>query len=142
MAGVRLTQDVNRRFAAAMERCTSGRGRQRAEVFRQEWLRVNATDVAMALIDETILSGGQGDRRQFADQPLVDAQLHGNRRALHSTLGLYDAALLLYDSALSTLRRVLGEENSHTLITLERSRSCAWAARTAGRGRAAQPRSS
>src|SRR5262245_48580543 len=56
-AGVKLTADVNRRFAAALDKDKVPEAERvaMADAFRAQWARVNATDAATALIDETIL---------------------------------------------------------------------------------------
>jgi Tfp pilus assembly protein PilF len=120
-AGVRLTEDVNRRFAAALEKLGVPEAERtpRADAFRQEWLHVNATDAALALIDETILKAAvKAIDEKFEDQPLVDAQLRQALAERYFKLGLYDAAYPLQESAVRTRRRVLGEEHPDTLVSI------------------------
>jgi len=46
--------------------------------FRAQWARVNATDAAVTLIDQTILRPAvKAIDEQFQGQPVVDAQLRG-----------------------------------------------------------------
>jgi len=121
-AGVRLTEDVNARFAAALEKAgvPDAQRTLRADSFRQEWLKVNATDAATALIDTTILKPAvKAIDEQFKDQPIVDAQLRQILAKRYQSLGLYDAAFPLQKAALANRRRVLGEEHPETLISID-----------------------
>ncbi len=120
-AGIRLTRDVNERFAEALKKLHVPEDQQkpRADAFRQEWLRVNATDTALALIDETILKPAVATiDKEFKDQPLVDAQLCQTLADRYTDLGLYDAAFPLQERALATRRRVLGEEHPDALASM------------------------
>jgi hypothetical protein len=116
-AGVRLTEDVNRRLAAALVKAKVPEAERamQADAFRAQWARVNATDAAKALIDETILKPAvKAIDAQFKDQPIVDAQLRQVLGDRYRDLGLYDAAYPLQKSALETRRRVLGKEHPST----------------------------
>jgi tetratricopeptide (TPR) repeat protein/tRNA A-37 threonylcarbamoyl transferase component Bud32 len=120
-AGKLLTADVQARFEAAIATAgVSGDARaRRVEMFMGQWKRVNATDVARALIDSTILKPAvEAIETQFADQPVVDAALRQALADRYRDLGLYDAALPLQESALATRRRVLGEEHPQTLSSI------------------------
>jgi serine/threonine protein kinase/tetratricopeptide (TPR) repeat protein len=120
-AGAKLTADVNRRFAAALEKDKApeaDRGKQ-ASAFRAQWARVNATDAATALIDETILKPAvKAIDAQFKDQPVVDAQLRQTLAKRYRDLGLYDASFPLQKQAVDVRRRVLGEEHPDTLNSI------------------------
>jgi serine/threonine protein kinase/Tfp pilus assembly protein PilF len=120
-AGMRLTEDVNRRFAAALEKAKVPETQRAAltNEFRGDWARVNATDAATALIDETILKPAvKAIDEQFKDQPIVDAQLRQALADRYRDLGLFDAAFPLQDSALKTRRRLLGEEHLDTIESI------------------------
>lgn len=120
-AGVRLTEDVTRRLDAALEKAgiTEQQRTAHADAFRQQWVRVNATDAALTLIDETILKPAvKAIDEQFKDQPVVDAQLRQVLAYRYRDLGLYDGALPLQTSALEIRRRVLGEEHPDTLNSI------------------------
>ncbi|MFO0874019.1 MAG: serine/threonine-protein kinase [Phycisphaerales bacterium] len=120
-AGVRLTEDVNRRSAAALEKATMSEAERAAlvDAFRQVWARVNATDAAAALIDETILKPAvKAIDEQFNDQPLVDAQLRHALADRYRQLGLYDAAFPLLKQALEIRRRVLGDDHPDTIVSI------------------------
>ncbi|MCL4838940.1 MAG: serine/threonine-protein kinase [Thermoanaerobaculia bacterium] len=121
-AGVRLTEDVTRRLAAALEKAKVPEGERIAQVdsFRQSWARVNATDAATALIDVAILRPAVAAiEAQFEDQPAVAAQLRQALADRYRKLGLLDAALPLQESALATRRRVLGEDHPDTLTSID-----------------------
>lgn len=121
-AGVRLTEDVTRRFAAALEKARLPEGERiaQAEAFRRNWARVNATDAAAALVDVTILQpAAKAIEEQFRDQPAVDAQLRQALADRYRGLGLHDVAFPLQERALATRRRVLGEEHPDTLTSID-----------------------
>jgi len=120
-AGVRLTEDVNRRFATALEKARLPEAERiaQAEAFRRNWARVNATDAAAALVDVTILQpAAKAIEEQFRNQPAVDAQLRQALADRYRKLGLHDAAFPLQEKALGTCRRVLGEEHPDTLESI------------------------
>jgi tetratricopeptide (TPR) repeat protein len=120
-AGVKLTMDVARRFAAALEKdkLPEAERAKLADAFRAQWARVVATDVAKSLIDETILKPAvKAIDEQFKDQPVVDAQLRQAVTDQYRSLGLLDAAYPLQKSAMETRRRVLGEEHPDTLLSI------------------------
>ncbi len=128
-AGIRLTRDVNERFAEALKKLHVPEDQQKARVdaFRQEWLRVNATDAALALIDETILKPAVATLdKEFKEQPVVDAQLRQTLAERYRKLGLYDAAYPLQKSALATRRRVLREEHPDTLTSINNMGALLW----------------
>jgi eukaryotic-like serine/threonine-protein kinase len=120
-AGVRLSEDVNRRFAAALDKdgLQAAERAARIEGFHQSWVKLNATDVAATVIDEVILqNAAKGIDERFADQPLVAARLQQTLADRYRDLGRYDAADPLQKSALETRRRVLGEGDSSTLASM------------------------
>ena len=120
-AGVRLTSDVNERFREALSEAGVGETEiaERSDAFRAAWRRVNATDAALALIDETILTPAVAAiDRQFADQALVDARLRQVMAVRYRDLGLLDAALPLQERVLEIRRRELGVEHADTLLSV------------------------
>ena len=120
-AGVRLTDDVSRRFRAAMDDLpdTPERRAERADAFRQEWLRINPTDVATALIDETILApASEAIAAQFADQPLIEARLRQALAERYRDLGLYAAGLEQQARALEIRETKLGQDDPLTIESL------------------------
>jgi serine/threonine protein kinase/tetratricopeptide (TPR) repeat protein len=118
-AGVKLTEEVNRRYAAAIRKANVPDAEARAEAFRAEWVRVNATDVARSLIDETILKPAAKEvNAQFKDQPVVEAFLQQVLAIGYRDQGLYEQALPLQEQALETRRRVLGQEHLDTLVSI------------------------
>jgi eukaryotic-like serine/threonine-protein kinase len=122
-AGVDLMTDVRERFVASLEKAGVPEAERatRADSLRQELIRVNATDAAAAMIDRTILKPAISTiDKQFKDDPATDASLRQALADLYYTIGLYDAAFPLQESALATRRRVLGEEHPDTLTSLKR----------------------
>lgn len=120
-AGVDLMADVRERFAASLEKAGVPKAERasRADALRAELVRVNATDAAAAMIDRTILTPAVAViDTQFKDQPVVDAQLRQALADLYLSIGLFDAAFLLQESALATRRRVLRSEHPDTLLSI------------------------
>jgi serine/threonine protein kinase/Tfp pilus assembly protein PilF len=120
-AGVRLTEDVSRRFGEAMESMPGSVEERaaRAEAFRQEWLRINATDVATALIDQTILApSADAITQQFADQPLVEARLRQALSDRYRDLGLFEAGVEQQVRAYEIRRVELGEDHALTIESM------------------------
>jgi tetratricopeptide (TPR) repeat protein/tRNA A-37 threonylcarbamoyl transferase component Bud32 len=120
-AGARLTEDVSRRFAAALQKDDVPEAERAGLVaaFRQNWVKVNATDAAAALIDETILKPAvTAIDEQFKDQPLVDARLREALANRYRDLGLNDAAAPLQTRALEVRRRLLGDEHPDTISSI------------------------
>jgi tetratricopeptide (TPR) repeat protein len=122
-AGIDLMADVRERFVAALEKAGVPEAERttRVDSLRQELVRVNATDTAAAMIDRTILKPAiAAIDAQFKDDPTTDASLRQALAELYRTIGLYDVALPLQESALATRRRVLGEEHPDTLTSMIR----------------------
>ncbi len=121
-AGEGLMADVRDRFAAALEKAgmpEADRGAQ-TKTLSDLLIRVNATDTAAAMIDRTILRPAiETIDKQFKDDPATDASLRQALATLYyDRLALYDQASPLQESALSTRRRVLGEEHPDTLSSI------------------------
>jgi serine/threonine protein kinase len=117
-AGVELMKDVRERFAEALGKAGVPEAERaaRLDALRQELVRVNATDTAAAMIDRTILRPAIGTiDEQFKDDPATDASLRQALSDVYCTIGRYDDAYPLQESALATRRRTLGEEHPHTL---------------------------
>ncbi|MFO0859473.1 MAG: tetratricopeptide repeat protein [Phycisphaerales bacterium] len=120
-AGIDLMADVRERFVAALEKSGVPEADRTARVdsLRQELVRVSATDAAAAMIDRTILKPAiKTIDEQFKNDPATDASLRQALADLYRTIGLYDAAFPLQESALATRRRVLGEEHPDTLTSI------------------------
>jgi serine/threonine protein kinase/Tfp pilus assembly protein PilF len=120
-AGAGLMADMRERFAAALEKAGVSEAERTARIdtLRQELVRVNATDIAAAMIDRTILKPAiKAIDAQFKDDPATDASLRQALATLYyERLALYDAAFPLQESSLATRRRVLGEEHPDTLLS-------------------------
>ncbi len=128
-AGMLLTADVQAKLAAALAKANvpEAERTQRLGVFTAEWKNVNATDAARELIDRTILRPAvEAIDKQFADQPLIDAQLRQVLADRYWDLGLLDAALRLQERALATRRRILGDEHPETLNSINHLCTLLW----------------
>jgi tetratricopeptide (TPR) repeat protein len=120
-AGRLLTETVIAKYEAALAQPGVPQGQRAAQsaAFRDHWRRVNATDAARTLIDQTILRPAiEAIDKQFQNQPLVDAQLRHVLAGLYESLGLYDAAMPLQSRALETRRRLLGNDDPETLSSV------------------------
>jgi tetratricopeptide (TPR) repeat protein len=120
-AGVRLTQLLLERLDAALAKDGVGDSERAARLdsFRDELRSVGTTDVAVGLIDQTMLTPArEAIARQFADQPIVDASLRQTLADVYENLGKLDAAVALQEEALTTRRRILGEDHPDTISSI------------------------
>ena len=120
-AGVRLSEDVRTRFDAVLSKAALPDDERSAQLgsFVGQWSRVNATDTALALIDQTILRpAAAAIDKQFMDQPVVAASLRHVLAERYHGLGLDAPALVLEQRALAERRRVLGDEHPDTLLSI------------------------
>ncbi len=120
-AGETLFADIRDRFGKALEKAEVPQEQResRAALLARELGQVNATDAAAAMIDRTILWPSiMAIDQRFKDQPAVDATLRHTLADLYRILGRYDDAFPLQSSALATRRRVLGEDDSGTLDSI------------------------
>ena len=77
---------------------------------------VDGTDLARSVLDEQILARSMATiDREFAEQPLLAAQLRESVAYLYNELGLAERSLELYDQVLSVRRQQLGGEHRDTL---------------------------
>ncbi|MCK6449191.1 MAG: tetratricopeptide repeat protein, partial [Planctomycetes bacterium] len=121
-AGKALTEDVRNRLAAALAKrnVPEDERAERVAAFEREWVHVNATDVAAALIDRTILQPSlRSIDVQFAEQPAIAAQLRQALVLRYADLGLYAAAIPEQELVLAARRRVLGEDHPETLNSID-----------------------
>jgi serine/threonine protein kinase/tetratricopeptide (TPR) repeat protein len=120
-AGIALVRNLRAKHAKALAESGVPEPERpaRMQAFEEELARVNATDTALATIDGTILAPAVvAIDKQFKDQPLVDARLRHTLANLYVKLGKYDTALPLQEDALETRRKILGEEDPDTLLSV------------------------
>jgi serine/threonine protein kinase len=92
---------------------------ERQRAFATELDALNATDAATALIDKTILRPAVASiDQQFAEQPLVAAQLRQTLALLYRQFHLFDAATPLQAFALETRTHLRGPDHQETLDSL------------------------
>jgi eukaryotic-like serine/threonine-protein kinase len=119
-AGLQLSGDVRAMFDGALAKAAipqPERGKQ-VDDFVNQWSRVNPTDAARQLIDQTILKPAVAAiDKQFAGQPVVAATLRQVLADRYKALGLLDTALALQKQALATRQDALGEEHPDTLAS-------------------------
>ncbi len=119
-AGVRLMTDLRSRHAAALRKSKLPDTQQasRTEAFARELHAINATDAAVALLDQTVLApAARTIETQFADQPLVDASLRTTLGAVYHKLGRREEALTLHQRAYAIRKESLGEDHPDTLAS-------------------------
>jgi serine/threonine protein kinase/Tfp pilus assembly protein PilF len=117
VAGADLMTDLQRRFMTALERAgvPQPERERRGATLQSELARVNATDAATVMIDQTILQPAiEAIDAQFKEQPLVDAQLRQSLAHVYESMGLFEAAEPLQRSAMETRRRMLGADHPST----------------------------
>jgi len=120
-AGVRLAEDVRERYGAVLAKSLVSEGDRPplTEAFVGQFSRINATDTAMRLIDQTILKPtAEAIGKQFADQPTVAATLRNVLAARYHDLGMDQAAADLERLALADRRSTLGEDHADTIVSI------------------------
>jgi serine/threonine protein kinase/tetratricopeptide (TPR) repeat protein len=81
--------------------------------------RANATDTALKLVDEQVLSrAAKTIETDFADQPLVRAALQQTVAETYCEIGRYPPAMPLQEAALRTRRAELGDDHPSTLVSI------------------------
>jgi len=119
--GRRLMDDLAARVEAA-QRATGGTDAEVALALSEllELLRgVNATDLALGLVDEDILGRAVATlEEQFGDQPLIDARLRETIGATYRKLGRYERAEPQLAKALEARKRLLGDDHPDTLKSM------------------------
>ncbi|MBS0191964.1 MAG: tetratricopeptide repeat protein [Phycisphaerales bacterium] len=120
-AGRMLTANVEKKFreAVAKENLPQPEQMLKEAGFDWNWKKINATDTARDLIDETILKPAvKAIDTDFKDQPLVDAALRQVIADRYGDLSMYAEAFPLQESALATRRRLLGNDHPETLTSI------------------------
>jgi tetratricopeptide (TPR) repeat protein len=85
-------------------------------VFDAQWLRLNATDIALRLLGGTVLDPAIAEvDRRFVDQPEVDARLRATLARAHATLGLNDKAQTLQQQVVNLEQRLHGAQSREAL---------------------------
>ena len=80
---------------------------------------LNATDVALQIVDEEILARAvETIEKEFADQPLVESALRGTIGNTYRALGLYAQAVSQLERALAIHRQALGDDHPDTLESI------------------------
>jgi len=119
-AGAKLFDSLSRRFDA--ESAKSGLSEpdiaSLRALFDRQLGRINPTDVASELIDNTLLRPAiAAMEKQLADQPAVLAALQQTLAGMYRSMGRYSDARPLQESALAFRRRALGDEHPDTLAS-------------------------
>lgn len=120
-AGNELFQIITTKQEAAMLKLgiAEPERRQWLDNFTVRWSQINGTDTARLLIDRTILKPAiDVINTQFADQPLLTAQLTQAIADQYRDLDLLSDAQVLQDRALDIRKRLLGDEHLLTLVSM------------------------
>ena len=120
-AGKLLSEDMRSKLTASLVRDGVPEAERAGKLAALDaiWQRINATDTARDLIDNTVLKPAVATiDKQFKAQPLVDAFLRQTLAYRYADMGLFDAALPLQQSALATRRRLLGDDDRQTLASM------------------------
>ncbi len=122
--GITLIDDLRRRVRISLkaDNLSSPELERTLGEFDQMLLRVNATDVAINLIDSELLRrAAVSVYREFADQPTVRAAILQAVADSYARLGLLALALPLQKSAFETRRDTLGDDHLDTLYSMRRT---------------------
>ncbi len=116
--GLSLRADMSQRLRTALQ--AEGMAPGAIDVAVQDldriWLRVNATDTALELVETEIFDRAEkAIATEFADQPSVRAALRLSLGALVHELGLNDRAAALLDSSIATRVKLYGPDDPQTL---------------------------
>jgi serine/threonine protein kinase/tetratricopeptide (TPR) repeat protein len=120
-AGLRLTIDVRQRLEEALVAADvpeADRGVISAS-FADDWARLNATDIALQLIDSAILTPALAEiDRQLVDRPVIQANLRGAVVEQYDSLGLTESAWEASQKLVEILRSSVGENHPDTISAL------------------------
>lgn len=110
-------------FPAGRER-TPGEIEVELAAFDEQAAATQAVDVARGVLDEYVLQpAAEASRRQFLDQPLVQARIGDSLGSIYEAAGLYAQAESFYRESVEIRRRELG--NDHVAVAVSLSRICA-----------------
>jgi serine/threonine protein kinase/tetratricopeptide (TPR) repeat protein len=118
VAGEHLFRDIRARHTATLAKSKAPEAKRAARIqtLEEELRVVNATDIAVTMIDRTILKPAiEAIQTKFKDQPLVDASLRSTLGQVYDQLGRYDEMYALHSQSLAIRRRTLGDEHGDTL---------------------------
>jgi serine/threonine protein kinase/Tfp pilus assembly protein PilF len=121
LAGTTVLTVLQRRLSEVLEAAAVPRDEQarRAAALQLELDALNLTDVAAALIDETILRPSlQVIDDDFGDQPLLAARLRSAVADVYGGMGIYGTAYELHRKVLETRRAELGSDHPSSLEAL------------------------
>ncbi len=120
--GVNVLKDLEGRVRGALER--RERSQEQIEEAMGELAAlldpVNATDFALAVIDENVLRrAAETIESDFAGQPLIEARLRATLGDTYARLGDYTSAGPHLTKALEIRRRALGDDDPDTLTSID-----------------------
>ena len=127
--GVALFADLRARVRESLEsdELSPDEVDSAATDFNQMLVRANATDAALKLVDEQVLSrAAKKIETDFADQPLIRAALQQTVADTYCDIGRYPPALPLQEAALQTRREELGDDDRETMVSLNRMGILLW----------------
>lgn len=122
--GRELYADITERVATSLDSTGVAAAEPELRRFGETLGRTNPTDVALRLLDDQVLKRALSTiDADFAEQPLVRAELLETVGSTYRELGMFPAALPLLQESVDTRRRLLGEGHPRTIRALS---SLAW----------------
>ncbi|MCB1611087.1 MAG: serine/threonine protein kinase [Xanthomonadales bacterium] len=117
-AGLLLSESVQKKFkeALANEHLADAERTESIRNFSEQWRKINATDAALDLIDQTILAPAmRAIHVRFVDQPLLEAKLYQVLANRYGDLGRFEEAEPPNRRAYEIRESILGEKDAATL---------------------------
>lgn len=120
-AGLRLTSDVRAKLDAALTKSGVAENDRETQLngFTSAWSRINSTDVALDLIDSTILAPAlDAIDRQFGEEPKLNAMLRNAIATRYVDLGVYEQSRAAFQKVQDTRTSLFGADDAETLNAL------------------------
>ncbi len=117
-AGLRLISDARDRYGASLDRAGVAESDRvvMSAAFAEAWSRLSATDMALGLIDSTILAPALDEiDRRFAGQPVIDARLRRAIAERYLDLGLVESSWAVAQRLAEVLETAVGEDDPATI---------------------------
>lgn len=120
-ASEQLSSDVLKGYESAIANLAVPESEKDAlrTAFASAWRYVNATDIAVGVVDTALLSPSLAEiDERFADQPVLAASLRSSIGDRYNGLGLFEKAAAVHRDVYSRRKALLGETHPATLQSL------------------------